>query len=435
MHHTANPFDTRPATNPFSVGAQQQPNPPSPLYPERSPLHHTYGAHSGGLGHTTAGYQSPYASSRSGIYSSPYQTQTVPSGYPQTVATDFNPRANTGRTGTGLGTAYDQRGVGGTWTGSPSASNLYQGSGQHAYTSYGSRANYPSYSAYTQPYSHHPPPSQHQPYAHQHPSRPLTTEDDFNPRQTASSNGSSEFNPRSSAPVRDTRRSPAGVRAASYAYPPTSSASDKACSTTQPVHFQAQPRESDNQNPHMSGNDAQQHQPQQPNGTTGSNPGTSTTVKLERRFSTKSSNALTLLKGYEEKLQGIIGQLEDTETALKEGRLIGRETLGKAKTAMGQLNGTLEKLQLQGVDGVTVGDLETGRDEARAYRKQLNTRIEATVPRIIELNNELVEQMKACSITPTSVAEEQQTNPAAKEQTLPDVELKAKEEGTPKGEL
>ena len=69
---------------------------------------------------------------------------------------------------------------------------------------------------------------------------------------------------------------------------------------------------------------------------------------------------MDLLKQYEEALHGIIGQMEDTEAALKEGRLNGRDTLGKAKTDIGQLNGTLEKLQLQGVDGVTVGDLDTG---------------------------------------------------------------------------
>ena len=48
----------------------------------------------------------------------------------------------------------------------------------------------------------------------------------------------------------------------------------------------------------------------------------------------------------------------------------------------------------------------TGRDEARAYRKQLNARIEATVPRLLELSKELSEQIKACSLSENSVTPE-----------------------------
>eukprot|EP00976_Prorocentrum_cordatum_P063136 1176991-Prorocentrum_minimum.AAC.8 len=58
-----------------------------------------------------------------------------------------------------------------------------------------------------------------------------------------------------------------------------------------------------------------------------------------------------------------------------------------------------------------------GRDEARAYRKQLNAKIELTVPRIIDLGKELTKQMKACSITNASGANEQ---PEVKEQTNPE---------------
>jgi hypothetical protein len=77
----------------------------------------------------------------------------------------------------------------------------------------------------------------------------------------------------------------------------------------------------------------------------------------------KSVNALTKLTQYEEKLDGILSQLEGTEAALREGRLVGWEALAKAKAAIVQLSATLEKLQLMGVDGVTVGELESGKNK------------------------------------------------------------------------
>lgn len=78
------------------------------------------------------------------------------------------------------------------------------------------------------------------------------------------------------------------------------------------------------------------------------------------------------------------------------GAAAGREALGKARTTVGQLNGTLEKLQLEGVDSVTVGELESGQAEARAARKSLNVRIEKLTARLETMSKHLKATLERC---------------------------------------
>lgn len=79
-----------------------------------------------------------------------------------------------------------------------------------------------------------------------------------------------------------------------------------------------------------------------------------------------------------------------------QGSAAGREALGKARTTVGQLNGTLEKLQLEGVDSVTVGELESGQAEARAARKSLNVRIEKLAARLEAMSEHLKVTLERC---------------------------------------
>lgn len=79
---------------------------------------------------------------------------------------------------------------------------------------------------------------------------------------------------------------------------------------------------------------------------------------LRARCETASGDYLSLSAS--SLMRVLRAQVESVEGKLASGELHGREELGKAKTALGQLNGVLEKLQLDGVDSITVGDLGSG---------------------------------------------------------------------------
>eukprot|EP00242_Pyramimonas_sp_CCMP2087_P000699 CAMPEP_0198229322 /NCGR_PEP_ID=MMETSP1445-20131203/114064_1 /TAXON_ID=36898 /ORGANISM="Pyramimonas sp., Strain CCMP2087" /LENGTH=588 /DNA_ID=CAMNT_0043909779 /DNA_START=225 /DNA_END=1991 /DNA_ORIENTATION=+ len=379
-------------------------------------------------------YQSPFADRPQASFLSPCHS-------------DFNPSMQL-PTGTGpspTGAAYEYRGLGGgvfdPTARSPLASNSYSSAFQPSYASYSPSAHYPSYpQTYTQQHPHSPyqSHSQYQPYDQGQTPRRYAS-DAFIARSSSrpNSSGSAEFDPRTSASrSSEARYPPAGAdtmrRPGASSYGPANTGATNYASpnphTRSPPpepHTRSSPypephtRSSPYPEPHTwrphseptpqspfhansaytqgNGSSHQQPQPQSSSSDTSDSHRSHPDSRLDRRHSMKSVNALTKLTQYEEKLDGILSQLEGTDAALREGRLLGWEALAKAKAAIMQLSTTLEKLQLMGVDGVTVGELESGRDEARALRKQLNKKIESTFPRMVDLMKELAGNMQECA--------------------------------------
>ena len=120
---------------------------------------------------------------------------------------------------------------------------------------------------------------------------------------------------------------------------------------------------------------------------------------LERRLSTRSQHAMASLEQYETQFHDIVKQVRAMEGGVEaQGVAAGREALCKAKSKVSQLTVTLDKLQLEGVDRVVVGELESGQAEARAARKELTVSIEQLVPRLMTLDERLTADIQRCPL-------------------------------------
>lgn len=116
----------------------------------------------------------------------------------------------------------------------------------------------------------------------------------------------------------------------------------------------------------------------------------------DHRFSTSSNDALCSLAKFERMFEDIKGKVDTYEKLIIGHQSAGvqRDDLAKAKSDLAQLNGKLEKLQLEGIDSVTVGELCSGKEEARAKRKQLNRDIDVLFPRMGGLNDLFTVELK-----------------------------------------
>ncbi|KAK3241228.1 hypothetical protein CYMTET_48979 [Cymbomonas tetramitiformis] len=116
----------------------------------------------------------------------------------------------------------------------------------------------------------------------------------------------------------------------------------------------------------------------------------------DHRFSTSSNDALCSLAKFERMFEDIKGKVDTFEKMITGHQSAGveRDDLAKAKSELAQLNGKLEKLQLEGIDSVTVGELCSGKEEARAKRKQLNRDIDVLFPRMGGLNDLFAVELK-----------------------------------------
>jgi len=91
-----------------------------------------------------------------------------------------------------------------------------------------------------------------------------------------------------------------------------------------------------------------------------------------------------------EQLQKLFGNLQ-AQASVFDRHLteigLTKEQLGKAKSGIAQLYGTLDKFQFEAVDAIMVGELTSGKEEARGKRKQLNREIEALRIKLEEMRD------------------------------------------------
>lgn len=96
-----------------------------------------------------------------------------------------------------------------------------------------------------------------------------------------------------------------------------------------------------------------------------------------------SSNVVTKLEHYKIEVDSMERQLEEIEIKLADGIESTDPYIAKAKGELAQLHGSVEHMQCSKIDAVELGGLAaTGKEEARAMRKQLTRRCEQLDGRI-----------------------------------------------------
>ena len=114
-----------------------------------------------------------------------------------------------------------------------------------------------------------------------------------------------------------------------------------------------------------------------------------TAAPLLRRMSTVSRTRLQILEDLDSRLTKYEAKIPGFQSAVKKGSANASQ-LGVIKGELGQLFGDLEKLQYNEIDAVITGDLETGREDARAMRKGLTKR----TARMLDEVKRLVDEVK-----------------------------------------
>jgi len=108
-------------------------------------------------------------------------------------------------------------------------------------------------------------------------------------------------------------------------------------------------------------------------------------LRLVREYSALSRRAISRIGEIGDGLSAYERQIEDIEQGLVSNSL----SVGKAKTDLGQLHGNVFKLLSNQVDAVQTGELNSGKDIARAERKDLTRRAEALLDRVESKRNSL----------------------------------------------
>eukprot|EP00617_Octactis_speculum_P002357 CAMPEP_0185781304 /NCGR_PEP_ID=MMETSP1174-20130828/101860_1 /TAXON_ID=35687 /ORGANISM="Dictyocha speculum, Strain CCMP1381" /LENGTH=115 /DNA_ID=CAMNT_0028471225 /DNA_START=140 /DNA_END=487 /DNA_ORIENTATION=+ len=104
-----------------------------------------------------------------------------------------------------------------------------------------------------------------------------------------------------------------------------------------------------------------------------------------------SESTLKKLDDLEESFSGFIQELDLIEE-MKDAA--SYEELAEAKNRLAQLNGLLEKFQFTEVDAVDTANLHSGKSQARAQRKGLNSEVDGLRERIIDLQQSITSAMK-----------------------------------------
>lgn len=101
-------------------------------------------------------------------------------------------------------------------------------------------------------------------------------------------------------------------------------------------------------------------------------------LRLVRDYSALSKRAISRISEIGDGLSAYEKQIEDIEKGLASSSI----AIGKAKADLGQLHGNVFKLLSNQVDAVQTGELNSGKDVARAERKDLSHRAEALLDRV-----------------------------------------------------
>jgi hypothetical protein len=110
-----------------------------------------------------------------------------------------------------------------------------------------------------------------------------------------------------------------------------------------------------------------------------------------RALSARSSAALTRLG----ELSARLGEAERAFVALVHEAAGGPPAarLMQIKNELAHLVGALDKLQMGGIDAVATHELESGQDEARAERKELNARSARLAERLVRLHGSIAQHL------------------------------------------
>lgn len=108
---------------------------------------------------------------------------------------------------------------------------------------------------------------------------------------------------------------------------------------------------------------------------------------MTRRYSAPSQGALSQLAAVEAEVVAVeerVRELATLDAASEEHR-------GRIRTELAQLEATAHKIECQGVDNVYTGELESGKAEAKEFKRSLLARLE----KIFEVVDETFKRLKA----------------------------------------
>ncbi|EER19360.1 60S acidic ribosomal protein p2, putative [Perkinsus marinus ATCC 50983] len=100
--------------------------------------------------------------------------------------------------------------------------------------------------------------------------------------------------------------------------------------------------------------------------------------KFMKSFSILSAKTL----GQLDKLEAALRDVENEVTKIEQDLISGKMSLGKGKDVLAQIEARLDKLQFNGIDSVETVDLHSGKEPAKAARKELVREAERLSARI-----------------------------------------------------
>mmetsp|Transcript_4963 Transcript_4963/g.5553 ORF Transcript_4963/g.5553 Transcript_4963/m.5553 type:complete len:167 (-) Transcript_4963:92-592(-) len=114
-------------------------------------------------------------------------------------------------------------------------------------------------------------------------------------------------------------------------------------------------------------------------------------AKFMKSFSMISAKTLGHLDQLEAALQQVEREVTDTEQDLISGEI----SIGKAKDVLAQIEARLDKLQFNGIDSVETVHLHSGKEPAKAARKELVRQAEDLSVRIDKIFKQIKEAEKS----------------------------------------
>lgn len=120
----------------------------------------------------------------------------------------------------------------------------------------------------------------------------------------------------------------------------------------------------------------------------------------KKQFSISSEKALEKLDTFKAERDKIVARVDEIEASISTA---DSDAIFAAKHTLAQISGDLDRLQFTGLDAVSTCDLHSGKDVAKARRKELNNLVESLQQRVSMLYESISE--KACTQAHTLAAE------------------------------
>lgn len=104
--------------------------------------------------------------------------------------------------------------------------------------------------------------------------------------------------------------------------------------------------------------------------------------KLDRKFSKLSQQTVDTLEGLEAQIKAMTVSADDAEKEVTNASAGAGELRPDLRNELAQLHGNANKLLATKLDAILTGELNSGKDEARAKRKQLIGVTETLIDRV-----------------------------------------------------